>query len=473
MEIGLSLLVCATVAAYSGAALYWASLRLYRNGAWFGFVGAVIPLVTVWVFFVLGSFLYNVPVFQRWSAGYTLIDGDILVVLSVITIVGMLAYAVAFHWMRRAVNQIFSRLSISHRPRLLASSLLFVVLAVDWYGRVGSIISGTYVRWLAPTFRESFLASRSDPVFLLLGTTGFVVVGLAFYLRKLAGSKSKRWVLNCLIALQCLLLFSRGSRKEFFFILLIIGTAMAVEHGRHISDWVRVRSVGRRVMVLVSGLAVLWVGIMAVPVARRSLRASVAARPNHPIAMMETFLLRELPASLLLTARARGDYSPAQDIVGRIISYPSFAGAISQSQISDGTNPIGLGDFIHSAEIAVPSFLLSRAKVRPNEVLYEHYSGRLAMSRDPHGHPVTSGIAYLGLAGIILVLVIGGLIAGVSVGALQPFEKLGIYVAIGLLPAFIPFGTDIGAYLSSLRNAVAVVIVLHATNLLIATKLGR
>lgn len=459
-----ALAVCTLLTVLTGAGLNRLLGSLYRQQSWLSIVGLIIPLATVWVLFIAGSSLFLLPTFQEWAAFYLITNPVITAVVCTAAAIAMLAYILPFQGANSLARSCMKSVTVTERHTALALTTVVPLLAIDWYGRFQGIFSGTYFRWMAPMFDGAYLASVTDPLQQVLGATGYASLALLLYLRRYIQRRSVRLLTTVVTALQVMLLAGRGSRRDVLFMVLMFLLMLAIEYrsehrsGASLSEW------SKRGVIITGVVTFIWVGIMSVPSARRGIRTGTL--PDEPVQIVKSYLFDELPRRVLSPDVNEVDASPAKEMVGRVMSYTSFATAIAHRQIMDNKSAIGGMGFLQSAKTAVPAVLGAGDKIEPNRVLRGHYT-QLAINVDPHSHPVSSGLGYLGLIGVPIVMLIGGTIAGTYMGLLTPLGEIGVYVAIGLLPALVPLGTDIGHYLANLRNGFLIISLLYIANTII------
>lgn len=445
------------IVAASVAALllrYWL-VTYMRTDDWGAVIGVIVPLAVTWFLYHVGGFLYLLPSTRDYGWSYGEAAPEITAFLSILVLVGFVLYKLSFETVGRMIIRGVHR---TDKQTLSAAKLsVGVLLPVDWYARMLSLKSGTYLTWVTQHFERAHLAATTDPLHILSMTTGYAIVGILCFLYWRSEHKGERSLAGALLSLQGLLLLMRGSRRDVFFLILLVSLGYVMSHRK-------VQLTLKSGMVSAVLGAILF-GLMAgVAEARKDVRAQAVRGGAQPEQLMMQYI-KKMSSSMI---SPRSYVSLTEDLVGRIVSYPRFTSVVFGAQVENRTRPAGLEALGASVRMAIPGFMYpDKPKWSPNEALWRHNQGVLSAGVDYHSTPIGASIIYLGVVGILVLFPIGGGVVGVYRVLLQRYGALGCFVMLGSIPEILLIGSDLGTYVSSLRNVgviVGLIVVAFAIN---------
>lgn len=447
--------VLATGAA--GAVLGWWFLTSMRTQSWTTIAGVLIPLSIVWVLMGVGTVASMVPGIEAVEV-YGVKDAPLAAVIVGASVLGSLLYFICYRVTRFTLSVLPSIQGVKTQS-IGAAVTLMGLIPIDWYARISSIRSGTYIKWVAPIFEEAHATAVTDPLMVLMTTTGYVIVGLLVY-GSFRGTRGVRLLSRALLLVQALLIMGRGRRRDIFFLLLIIVVAYGVFNARELV------TAGRIVVLGALGVAFI-VLLAAVPQARKEIRSQAASLSGDRGDIVGTFVFEILPGYVIDPSSYR---RLGENLGGRLAAYPSFATAVAGSQLSGKNSPIGVRRFLINGSAVVPEAVYpNKPRYEPNITLWQHYSGVVpSYGFDVHATPAMGGLAYLGLVGFALAFIVGGVLAGGLMELLWKIRPMGGFVALAATPVILPLGKDIAGYMIGFRNAGMIVLLLYSVVVLTA-----
>ena len=434
----------------AGGGLAWWFMKSMRTRSWATIAGVLIPLSIVWLLMGVGTVASMVPGIEAVEV-YGAQDAPLAAVIVGASAIGGFIYFVFYRVTRFTLRVLPSVRGIKAQA-IGATIALMGLIPIDWYARISSIRSGTYIKWVAPIFEEAHASAVTDPLMVLMTTTGYVIVGLLAY-GSFRGTRGVQLLSRVLLLVQSLLIMGRGRRRDIFFLLLIIVVAYGVFNTRDLL------TAGR--IVVLGGLGVAFIVLLAaVPQARKDIRSQATSLSGDRGDIVRTFMFDILPGYVIDPS----SYSRlGENLGGRLAAYPSFATAVTGSQLSGKNEPIGMRPFLVNGSVVVPAAVYpDKPKYEPNITLWQHYSEVVpSYGFDVHATPALGGLAYLGLVGFALAFIVGGVLAGGLMELLWKIRPMGGFVALAAVPMIIPLGKDIAGYMIGFRNVGMIVLVLY------------
>ncbi len=329
---------------------------------------------------------------------------------------------------------------------------LAICLPINWIVVYRVISQGLFVKWLAETYLDESSIQTSF-FFHLYRLTFPFLLAILVYLESINRHSALRWVYRALLAIQLTIVWLAVNRLDILLSTAVCAFSYMVIHRPRI-NWR---------LVAVAGVAVLCFFVFIGPLiqeARTSMRTDGAELLKSPATIPLRILDTYLPNAFRNQYLSSNPTPPPsnQGFLFRSGSYMSYAATMYHA--------LRKGESLQSPEKAlevlkslVPRFLLpSKGSVDADAQLMRHFNIGY-MGLDATGSYIADVFSYFHFVGVVGLFLFGGIFFGATARYLRwRYGQVGEIMLIGLLPAFITAGDFFGGYLVSMRNILALVL---------------